>query len=170
MRALIVTLFIFSGVQARPELTATPRIAPSVAVPAATVAALLPVEKTALLTQFKKTLNDDDRVEEKQNRAALKEFSTAQNQELKDWRNQEKHARRSYFDAHLKGPDRKSYIQGYITRKEAFDQKQKNDLVQFKNALKDKHDHYKASQKNRDQKFKMAIDRNERPGESLWTK
>jgi hypothetical protein len=131
--------------------------------------ALAPEEKKPLLAQFKKELSDEDRALDHQDASGLKEFKAAQSQQVKDWRNQEKKSRRAFFDAHLSGPDRRDYVQSYIGRKKAFDQRQKDDLNSFKIAQKEKHDLFKQNQKIRDAQFKAAIDRNTRPSKGLWT-
>ena len=173
MRSVLFTLILFFAIEASSEPAATLDVmaSPSATVtPSASEAPLLPVEKKALQAQFKKTLGDEDRVEDHQEKVSLKEFSAAQSQQLKDWRNEEKRARETYFDSHLSGPDRRAYVQGYIARKKQFDQKQKDDYAQCKISLKDKHDVYKNDQKKREGEFKAALDRNERPARSLWTK
>ena len=130
---------------------------------------LKPEEKKPLLTSFRKTLSDQEKSLDREQKTSLKEFTTAQSQQLKEWRNQEKKAREAFFDQHLSGPDRRSYVQGYITRKKDFDQKQKEDLTAFKQAQKEKHETFKTNEKSRQTQFQSALDHNMRPSETLWT-
>ena len=131
-------------------------------------APLNPSEKKGLISQFKKTLVDEEKSLDREQRVALRDFTGAQSQEIKDWRNQEKHKRRIFFDQHTSGPERRDYVQAYISRKKQFDQKQRDDVANFKVALREKKDVFKTSQKNRDLQFKAIIDRNERPPSALW--
>jgi hypothetical protein len=129
---------------------------------------LAPEEKKPLLAQWKKALASEEKALDQQDRGSVKEFAAAQSQQLKDWRNQEKRERRVFFDQHLSGPDRRDYVQSYITRKKEFDQKQKDDAMMFKMTLKEKHDVFKVNQKNRDLQFKAMVEKSIRPDRSLW--
>jgi hypothetical protein len=164
--ALILT--VCSSLAEAPAQTPTPMLNASLSPAASPEQALKPEEKKPLLGQFKKTLSEEERILDRQERTSIKDFSASQAQQLKDWRNQEKRARRAYFEHHSSGPERRDYVQGYIARKKQFDQRQKDDLSRFKGSLKEKHDAAKTLQKARELQFKSALDKNVRPDRSLW--
>ena len=126
-------------------------------------------EKKTLSAQFKKTLADEARARDHQERSSLKEFVAAQARQVKEWRNKEKRTRRIFFDEHMSGPERRDYVQNYISRQKEFKLKQASDIAAFKTVLKEKSDALQLSQKNREIQFNQAIEQNERPSRKLWS-
>jgi hypothetical protein len=172
--ALLAVLFLSSCATAAPAKSEplsvpAPGTAVSIEETVKTEYPLAPEEKKPLTAQFKKALSDEEKSFDLQESKGTKEFKAAQSQQVKDWRNQERKTRRTFFDAHLSGPERREYVQSYITRKKEFDQRQKDDFAAYKLALKEKHDVLKSNHKIRSEQFKASVDRNVRPSKSLWT-
>jgi hypothetical protein len=166
MSAFLSVLSLFIVLSAHAQLASPiPAVAQATA---QTVSPLKDSEKKPLLDKFKKELMDEEKNLDRDDRNSHKQFLVAQGKQLNEWRTEEKHARRSYFDEHLTGPDRRAYVQSYIVRKKDFDQKQQSDLAAFNLVLKEKHDTFKVRQLHRESAFQDAVNHNVRPDQSLW--
>ena len=155
------------------ETLANPSLAPDAPLVTSTPLALAPLtpdDKKKLPIEFKRAQNDEDRAMEHQEKSSTRELNAAQSAALKSWRYEEKKVRRQYFEQHLSGPERRHYVQGYLERKKAFDQAQKDDLITAKRNWKTKREDLKRSQKESDFQFKAAIQQNLKPEASLWPK
>ena len=124
-------------------------------------------DKKKLLQDFKKANSDEEKTLDRQEKTAYKEIQTAQAIKLKEWRNDERKARRVYFDQHSSS-ERRAYVQDYIKRKEKFEQSLKDELAASRWSFKGKKDALKQSQKEREVKFKLALEHNVQPDQNLW--
>jgi hypothetical protein len=159
----LVSVFILTANAQVNQTPAAPQVTPKPEAP------LSAVEKKPLLAKFKRLLSDQEKVLERDQNKSLNDFTIMQSQQLKNWRNQEKTERQIFFDEHLSGPDRRTYVQSYIARKKDFDQKQSEDSIAFRQSMLKKQDAFKANEKKRETQFQTAIDHNLRPPETLWT-
>lgn len=84
-------------------------------------------EREKLLVQMQKLQRAENRLIERRYRKALRDLNISQEKEYKDWVQFERKARRDFFDAHLKGPERREYIQGYFERKKQMEEGQRTE-------------------------------------------
>ncbi len=152
---------------ASPTATSSP-VAPVASATPLALAPITPDEKKKLPLEFKRAQSSEERAFDHQERASIKELHAAQSAALKSWRSEERKTRRKYFDEHSSGPERRQFVQGYLSRKKAFDQAQKDDLASAKRNWKSKREELKQTQKERDTQFKAAIEQNLRPAANLW--
>ena len=127
-----------------------------------------PEEKKKLLSDLKKTFLAEEKALQREDRSGTKAFTAAQSSKLKSWHEQEKQARRAFFEKHQSGPERRQYVQDYLKRKTDFDQAQKEELAAAKKASKEKAEHLKENQRLRELQFKAQLDQNIRPDSNLW--
>ena len=174
---LALLLGVVSGSLAHANNAAVPVSSPAVKVaPSATpvptptpIPTITDAEAKSLEVQFKKALSQADAALDHQEKSALKEFYTAESQKVKEWRNREKRERRAFFDKHLSGPERRQYVQTYLSRKKEFDQSQKNDLNSFRLMWREKRDLFKKDKEIRMGHFKEALQKRLRPDPALWS-
>ena len=150
-----------------PSASAAPAAIAPIAAPA-TSDILSPGDKKKLPSEFKKAQSNEEKAFDHQEKAALKELNASQSAALKAWRLQERNERRTYFDQHLSGPDRRQFVQGYLSRKKAFDQNQKDDLALAKRTWREKREALKSLQKDRELQFKTALNQDKIPNANLW--
>ena len=120
-------------------------------------------EKKKLLAEYKKSLLNEQKAMAHQEKASLKELQAAQSAKSKSWRDQERKARRKFFEQHTSGPERRQYVQDYLARKKAFDQSQKDELSTSKQGWASKLEDLKKDQKSKEDQFKSLLDQNKRP-------
>jgi hypothetical protein len=132
-----------------------------------TLPAVNPEEKKKLLADLKKTFASEEKNFQKQDKAAMKDFVNAQSANQKVWRGQEKKLREAYFEQHQSGPERRQYVQDYLKRKTAYDQTQKDEVINVKKVSKDHLEKLRTNQVVRETQFKQQLDQNLRPAASL---
>ena len=132
------------------------------------IIAISPEQKTKLLSEFKKALNNEEKSVQHQDRSEMKEFNAAQSLKIKNWREHERSVRKSFFESHQSGPDRRKFVQDYIKRKEQFDLANKNDQIASKKASKEKLENLKKQQAERLIQFQKQLEENHTPDVSLW--
>lgn len=109
----------------------------------------------------------------------INELKDLQKRELKDATNdrksrrkvfeeQEKLARRKFWEEHPHGPDRREYVHGMVERKKAFYAALKEEEKNQKSSFQAKREELEANQRKRRQEFDAAISRNLRPPQSVW--
>ena len=154
------------------KASASPVESPSASPAASPVlsATVTPEEKKTLSKEFKRALSNEEKALSHRERSEMKQLSAAQATKLKNWREGERGTRRKYFDQHMSGPERRDYVQGYLKRKEAFDQSQLDELAQAKKDWKVRHEELTKSQKEREAIFQKSLDQDYRPAASLWPK
>ena len=162
------TLFISSSIYAQtpsvsetqaqgaPSATATPPIS------------ITPEEKKKMIKEFKTVTSEEMTVFDHREKTAAKDLSSAQSIHAKKWRDQERKTRRAYFAEHTHGPDRRNYVQEYQQRLREFDQSLKEETANSKAMWKQKREDLKSSQKEREIRFKSAMDQNQQPDDSVW--
>ncbi len=151
-------------VSATPVASATPNATPS----ATPMAALTEDEKKKLSVEFKKALNQQRAAMAHQERSAIRELQVAQNQKQKRWREDQKIARRQFFDQHMSGPERREYVQNYLKKKQDFENTLKNELTETKKNWSQKNQLMKQHQKTAEEKFNEALKQGQRPSLELW--
>lgn len=129
---------------------------------------LTPQDKKKLDRDFKKALIDETRALERQEKSSTRELNSNQATKSKNWRDQERKARRSFFAAHASGPERRQYVQDYQHRRDDFENQQKDELAASRVLWRQKAEQLKQSQKERSAQFKNALDQNNRPNSALW--
>jgi hypothetical protein len=140
-------------------------------VPASTpVAPLTEDEKKKLGSEFKKALSNERSAFSHQERSALRELRVAQNQKQRRWREEQKTARRKYFDEHMSGPERREYVQAYLKKKQEFENSQKVEYAEAKKNWASKLQELKQSQKSSEEKFHQDLNQGIRPSVDLWPK
>jgi hypothetical protein len=144
---------------------------PVASVPASTpVAPLSEDEKKKLTSEYKKALSNERSAFNHQERSALRELRVAQNQKQRRWREEQKVARRKYFDEHMSGPERREYVQAYLKKKLEFENSQKAEYAEAKKSWSAKHQALKQSQKSAEEKFHQDLNQGIRPSVDLWPK
>ena len=73
-----------------------------------------------LVRNLMRTQNSEVKVLEKENRAELKALKAAQDLREKEWKKSEDQARHLFFETHVKGAERRVYIQDFLSRREKF--------------------------------------------------
>jgi hypothetical protein len=145
--------------------------ASTVALPVATpVAPLTDVEKKSLHAEFKKALSNERSALQHQERSALRELRVAQSQKQRQWREEQKTARRKYFDEHKSGPERREYVQAYLKKKQDFENTQKVEYGEARKAWTSKIQAMKQSQKVAEEQFSKGLNQGQRPAADLWPK
>jgi hypothetical protein len=129
---------------------------------------MTPEEKKKLLIDLKKIFATEEKSLQHDDKTAMKELSATQTAKQKTWHDQEKQARKAFFEQHQNAAERRPYVLDYIKRKTEFDQAQKDELAAAKKASKEKADHLKENQKLRELQFKAQLDQNKHPDTSLW--
>ncbi len=173
LSSLLATFLVFSMLQAHakrdlasdeavPSTEAT--LSPS---PAQIAVSLTAAEKKKLLSDFKKAQSEEEKNLDRLEKTATKDIQAAQSSKIKEWRNQERKARRIYFDQHTSA-ERRTYVQDYLKRKESFEQSLKDELAASRWNFKTKRDQLKTAQKEKEEKFKAAVDQNVQPAADLW--
>lgn len=146
-------------------------VAAPVAAPVATpIAPLTDSDKRSLQVEFKRALSNERSALQHQERSALRELRVAQNQKQRQWREEQKTARRKYFDEHMSGPERREYVQTYLKKKQDFENSQKAVYSEAKKAWTSKIQEMKQSQKGAEEKFNQALSQGQRPSADLWPK
>lgn len=90
----------------------------------------------------------------KDERSAWKALKIKQSNDLKAWRVQERSQRRTFFDLHLSGPERRTYVQEYLVRKKAFEDKQQKEIQELRSLYIDKIKVLKQQYKDQELLFK----------------
>ena len=142
------------------EATPSPSATPVVQVP------LTQSEKKTLWAQFEKKLDEEEKAVHRQEKSEGKQLGTGQSAKRKSWREHEKKMRAQYFDQHTAGPERRAYLQDYISRKKAMDQAQDDEWVVARKLWGERLDLMKRGRKAREAKFKASLDHNQRPEEA----
>lgn len=86
----------------------------------------------------------------------------------KQWRESEKKARRTYFEAHTKGAERRAYVMDYIQRKKEFESKQnlaKNIQAKERKSMRE---HFEVRKENSKKEFEEYLKKGEMPSKALW--
>ncbi len=131
---------------------------------------MTPKEKKKLVIDFNRAQLSETRSFSKQEKAELKALTSDQASRKKAWSESEKKSRRVFFEQHMSGPERRSYIQDYLKRKKAYELMLKNELEVTKSSWKEKATYLKKLQKERESQFKAKLELNQRPDASLWPK
>ncbi len=125
-------------------------------------------EAKALLLEFTRAQATQLRSQESKNQIELKEFKISQDTKFKEWKLREQDARHQFFDEHRSGSERRTYIQSYVQRRDAFlkelisSKKGKAQELDLKlNGLTQEH-----SQKL--QEVKKILEQGKRPDPSYW--
>ena len=84
-------------------------------------------EREKLLVQMQRAQKAESKSIERRYRKALRDLVGNQEREYKEWVDFERKSRRDFFEQHLKGPERRDYIQGYFERKKQMEEGQKTE-------------------------------------------
>jgi hypothetical protein len=94
--------------------------------------AISPDEQKKVMKDFNRVLQETKKKWDQTEKADWKKFKTEQKQSRDQWRKKERTERRMYFDAHLSGPERRTYVQAYIQRKKEFEIQEQEALKKFR--------------------------------------
>ena len=86
----------------------------------------------------------------------------------KKWREDQKKERDQYFEQHMSGPERRTYVQAYQKKIQEFDKATRDELAATKKTWADKALELKASQKTQEEQFKASLAQGIRPRATLW--
>jgi hypothetical protein len=127
-------------------------------------------EMKELLGAFQKAQMTELRALEHQYRFELKELQASQSARLQEWERKEKESRHKYFKEHMDGPTRRTYIQDFIKRREAF----RKSLSEERNVrTRDQTGRLTATRRDQAAKFhefQKFLDKKVRPPLDLWPK
>lgn len=141
---------------------------PSVEGTAAATYPLTEKDKKTLLSEYNRAQANEEKALRHLQRSQMKELTAAQSQRVRTWHEEQKNARRDFFDKHLSGPERREYVQGYIQRKKDFDQSVKVEYDTARKSWAEKVEQLKTRQKEQRKKFKASLDQGKRPDATLW--
>jgi hypothetical protein len=127
-------------------------------------------EKKKLGSEFKKAWTQQKAAFSHQERSAIRELQVAQSQKQKRWREEQKTARRKYFDQHMSGPERREYVQAYLKKKQDFENALKVELLEAKKSWTAKQQNLKQEQKSKEDQFQQALKNGQQPSPDLWPK
>ena len=128
--------------------------------------ALIPIsreEKARIYSEFKKKLSDEEKQLENSEKTKRRELIKLQSDRRRDWRANEKKARRAYFESHTSGPERRTYVQDFVRRKKEFDSRERQEWIDFKARQAEERKAFRLSQKERTQKVNSALEQNLKP-------
>jgi hypothetical protein len=150
---------------ATPTATASPTVTPT---PSPTPMPVSAAEKKSLQKDFDRAQIQEEKYLSRLESADERNFQNAQTSQQKNWRLNERRVRRQFFDQHMSGPARRTYVQDYLQRKEKFDEALKEEAERVKAARKSKHELLKKTQMQNKTMFQKSLDANQRPSGSLW--
>src|SRR5262245_31754182 len=85
--------------------------------PTPTPPPLHPDEGKKLLKEFQKAQKTQLKAADHRQDLELKELKNSQKARIREWETKEKELRHAFFKEHSKGPDRRTYIQDFLTRR-----------------------------------------------------
>jgi hypothetical protein len=128
------------------------------------------VDTKSLLKEFTRAQSMELKALEHRNKFEWKELKAAQDFRQKEWEKAEKEARHQFFANHQKGPDRRTYIQDFIKRREIF----RKHLIEEKTQKTHDHENHIARLKKEQaanlEQFKKLLDKKLIPPADLWPK
>jgi hypothetical protein len=125
-------------------------------------------ELVKLRSEFEKSLTNESRAMSHRHSMELKELDQSHEAQYKDWKRKENGERRVFFTENLKGPERRSYMQGIKERREALLKKFKEDRKEKKSRQVEEKKSLVERQKERRREFESYLTKGERPPEDLW--
>lgn len=157
--------------QASPEPSVLPSEAPSgspLASPSPTESPISSAEAKVLLSEFSKALSTQ--LEALRHRQVLErqEFRAEQKARQSKWDQDERNALHKFFAAHLKGPDRRTYIGNYLARRKIFQQILSDEKARHQREQQAAFNAMVQDQTLRLKEFKADLARQQRPPASLW--
>lgn len=123
-----------------------------------------------VLSKFQKAQRTELRNLDKKDKLEMKNLKSSQKLRLKKWEGDEKKARYEYFEAHVKGPDRRSYIQDFLQRREKLLQEMKEERSKLIRSQEVRRNELKMEQAENFEKFQKSLDSGETPSADLWPK
>ncbi len=128
------------------------------------------VNKNILIRDLIQVQRAEIKAVENRHKIELKELKISQESHEKEWKKNEDKARHQFFKTHTHGPERRSYIQDFIVRRENL----KNLLIQEKNKKKEDQSaqlvNVREKQVLRLKAFQDALEKGMALDSSLWTK
>lgn len=132
--------------------------------------ALNGVEAGSLLHQFISAQKSEVKALDHRRRFELKELKAAQDSKLLAFEKNEKEARHAFFEKHTKGSERRTYVQDFLKRREAFKaellEERTKKLSEFDSSLKE----IKEDQAVKFKAFRDLVQKGETPPKDLWPK
>lgn len=133
-------------------------------------AALNQGEAATLLQQFSNAQKTEVKAMNHRQNFELKELRISQDTRLREWEKAERAARIQFFEVHTKGPDRRTYIQDFIKRRELV---RKQFVDQRTQKISDHEASLKVLKDDQAQKmnqFRESIQKGDLPSQDLWPK
>lgn len=121
-----------------------------------------------MVSKFQKAQRAELRNLDKKDKLEQKSLKTTQKARLRKWEEDEKKARYEYFETHVKGPDRRSYIQEFLQRREKLLQEMKEEKAKLTQTQEVRRKQLKMEQAENFEKFQKSIDSGETPSQELW--
>ena len=120
-------------------------------------------EKAAIYQEFRKRLQEEEKMMEADEKAKRKGLVRHQSERRREWRETERRARRAFFQSHTSGPQRRHYVQDFVRRRKEFDQQEKNEWIELNRKQREIRKQLRLSQQERTRKVNEALSKNQRP-------
>jgi hypothetical protein len=154
-----------------PVVSAVPSVCP-VCPPCASATAgpdtLKPDEAKKLLSEFKKAQALEMKALEHRQKIELREMKASQKARLKEWELKEREARRTYFKEHTAGPDRRTYVQDFISRRKSMLSMMADEKKQRSGEHEARRKAIKDDQTAKMKEFQDSLAKMIRPANTLW--
>jgi hypothetical protein len=122
----------------------------------------------SLLQEFMAAQRSDLKALEHRYKFEMKELKTSQDARSKEFKSKEDEARHKFFDEHEKGTERRTYVQDFIQRSEAFRKSLAKELTARKQEQETHLAAVKVDYASKLAEFKKAIAAGAKPAAALW--
>lgn len=136
--------------------------------PPIAIVSISPDEQKKVLKDFNRALQETKKKWDQTEKADWKKFKTDQKHNRDQWRKKERTERRTYFDAHLSGPDRRTYVQAYIQRKKEFEIQEQEALKSFRQNWIQRQSSAKKQFKSEESRLKQALATGQKLESGQW--
>ena len=125
-------------------------------------------EAKTLLKEFLKAQASELKAIEHRTRFELKELKSSQDTRQREWKKAEDDARHTFFEVHNQGPERRTYIQDFIKRRDQFRRSLSDERTQKTQEKELNGVQVRQKQLLNLNEFKKSLERKERPDPGLW--
>jgi acyl-CoA synthetase (NDP forming) len=121
------------------------------------------------LKQFNKAQDNEMAALKHRHKSEMKELRAAHKAQLNEWESKERQARHQFFANNKGGPERRTYVQDYLRRREVLLKIQSDDEDRRSQEQSVRVDSLKNDQSQRLKEFQDFLNRGERPPARLWS-